>query len=327
MAELLEGVVFILVAAFFQGTFALFLKFKSNWKWENFWAIFSVIALVISPILFSFFLVPSFLAILLSSPASAIYNSFICGVLWGIGSVLFGLSIARIGLALTYSLIIGLTAAVGSLLPLLLAPLPNLGVLALFATGILIMFLGLAVSAYAGMKRETEQKNRKFRLGLLLAVISGLTSPMLNIGFVYGIPIVETAQTHGITEFATLPVWIIVLLGGFLINFGYATYLLIKAKTFKLFAQKTKTPLILSITSGIFYFSGLSIYGIASSRLDTLGTSVGWALLMSLMIVISNLSGILTGEWTGSRKALRFQLTSISILILGISVMGISVYL
>jgi L-rhamnose-H+ transport protein len=205
--------------------------------------------------------------------------------------------------------------------------LPNLGVLALFATGILIMFLGLAVSAYAGMKRETEHKNRKFRLGLLLAVISGLTSPMLNIGFVYGIPIVETAQTHGITEFATLPVWIILLLGGFLINFGYAIYLLIKAKTFKLFAQKTKTPLILSITSGIFYFSGLSIYGIASSRLDTLGTSVGWALLMSLMIVISNLSGILTGEWTGSRKALRFQLTSISILILGISVMGISVYL
>jgi hypothetical protein len=81
-------------------------------------------------------------------------------------------------------------------------------VLALFATGILIMFLGLAVSAYAGTKRETEQKNRKFRLGLLLAVISGLTSPMLNIGFVYGIPIVETAQTHGISGYP-LPVWMI----------------------------------------------------------------------------------------------------------------------
>ena len=150
---------------------------------------------------------------------------------------------------------------------------------------------------------------------------------MLNIGFVYGIPIVETAQAHGISEFATLPVWIIVLLGGFLVNFGYAAYLLIKTKTFKLFAQNTKTNLVLSTVSGIFYFFGLAIYGIASSRLDTLGTSIGWALLMSLMIVISNLSSVLTGEWTGSRKALRYQLMSISILILGISVMGISFYL
>lgn len=328
MTGLTEGVVLIFVAAFFQGTFALFLKFKSHWKWENFWAIFSVTALAISPILSSFLLLPNLAIILLSSPSSAVSTSFVLGILWGIGSLLFGLSIARIGLALSYSLIIGLTASLGSLLPLLLSPLPNLRVLSLFSTGILLMFFGLVISAYAGKKRETDQKNRKFRLGLLLAVISGLTSPMLNIGFVYGAPIVETAKTHGVPqELATLPVWIIVLLGGLLVNFGYTAYLLIKTKTFKLFTQNTKKPLILSIISGIFYFSGIAIYGIASSLLNALGTSIGWALLMSLMIVISNLSSLLIGEWTGSRKALGYQLISILILILGISVMGLSFYL
>jgi L-rhamnose-H+ transport protein len=150
---------------------------------------------------------------------------------------------------------------------------------------------------------------------------------MLNIGFVYGNPILETALTLGVSaEFASITLWIAVLLGGFIVNFGYAAYLLIKAKTYALFSGNTSKQLLLSVTSGLFFFSGLAIYGIASSLLSTLGTSVGWALLMSLMILISNLSSVLTGEWENSNKALRYQLISISILIIGISIIGFSLY-
>jgi len=117
------------------------------------------------------------------------------------------------------------------------------------------------------------------------------------------------------------------LLGGFSVNFGYAAYLLLKTKTYKLFPEKTSTHLIFSVTSGVFFFSGLAIYGIASSLLAKLGTSIGWALLMSLMILISNLSSIIMGEWKNSKRALRYQLTSISILILGIAIMGLSLYI
>jgi L-rhamnose-H+ transport protein len=328
MDEFLEGIALILVAAFFQGTFAMFLKFTRRWKWENFWAIFSLVSLVISPIVYSYLLVPNTATILSLSPANAIFNSLFFGILWGIGSVLFGLSIVRIGIALTYSLIIGLTAAIGSLLPMLLTSLPTLNVLLPFSLGILIMFLGLTFSAYAGMKRETQQRSKQFKLGLIIAAISGLTSPMLNIGFVVGSPILETALTLGVSaEFATIPRWIVVLLGGFLVNFSYAVYLLFKAKTYKLFSENTSTHLIFSVTSGVFFFSGLVIYGIASSLLNTLGTSIGWALLMSLMILISNLTSILTGEWKNSKKALRYQLISISILILGMLIMGLSFYI
>ena len=327
MDEFFGGIVLILVAAFFQGTFALFLKFTRRWKWENFWGIFSLAALVISPIVYSYLLVPNAATILLLSPINAIFNSLFFGILWGIGSVLFGLSVIRIGIALTYSLIIGLTAAIGSLLPMLLTHLPTLNVLVSFTLGILLMFLGLVFSGYAGIKRE-QQRKKRFKLGLIIAVISGLTSPMLNIGFVYGNPILETALSLGVSaEFATIPLWIPVLLGGFLVNFGYASYLLIKAKTYKLFPENTCKHLILSLTSGILFFSGLAIYGIASSLLNTLGTSIGWALLMSLMILISNLTSILTGEWKNSKKALKYQLVSISILIIGMLIIGLSFYI
>ena len=120
MSEVSEGIILILIAAFFQGTYALFLKFMNCWKWENFWTVFSFISLVISPVLLCSILVPNFIIILASSSVNTIAISFSCGILWGIGSVLFSLSIMRIGLALTYSLIIGLTASIGSLLPLLL---------------------------------------------------------------------------------------------------------------------------------------------------------------------------------------------------------------
>ena len=327
MDEFFGGIVLILVAAFFQGTFALFLKFTHSWEWENFWAIFSLAALVISPIVYSYLLVPNAATILLLSPINAIFNSLFFGILWGIGSVLFGLSVIRIGIALTYSLIIGLTAAIGSLLPMLLTHLPTLKVLVPFTIGILLMFLGLVFTGYAGMKRE-QQRNKRFKIGLIIAVISGLTSPMLNIGFVYGNPILETALSLGVSaEFATIPLWIPILLGGFLVNFGYASYLLIKAKTYKLFPENTCKHLILSLTSGILFFSGLAIYGIASSLLNTLGTSIGWALLMSLMILISNLTSILTGEWKNNKKALKYQLASISILIIGILIMGLNFYI
>lgn len=232
----------------------------------------------------------------------------------------------RIGLALTYSLIIGLTASIGSLLPLLLDASPAPSVVLLFVLGILAMFIGLTFSAYAGMKREKLQKTKEFKIGLVLALISGLTSPMLNLGFVSGNSILKTAQALGISIFASLPIWIVVLLGGFVANFGYAAYLLIKAKSFHLFTQKTSTNLVFSAASGVFFFSGLVIYGVASSIIEKFGSSIGWAVLMSLMIVISNLASVIIGEWKNSRKAFRYQVISISILVLGITIMSMSFY-
>ena len=248
-------------------------------------------------------------------------------MLWGIGSVLFGLSVTRIGVALTYSLIIGLTAAIGSILPLLLVPLPSQQIILPFTIGIALVFIGLTISAYSGTKKEKQQKTQGFKLGLILAIISGITSSMLNIGFVYGNPIQETAFNDGINpQLATLPIWNIVLLGGFTINFGYATYRLFKNKTHTLFTQNPKKPLTFTITSAIFFFAGLAIYGIASPLLASLGTSIGWALLMSIMIVISNVSSILTKEWKNSKQALKYQLTSILILIFGKTIMGLSLH-
>lgn len=324
MSDLANGLLFILLAAFFQGTFAVFLKFINPWKWENFWFVYSIIALVVFPVVCSFLIVPNLVKVLITSPLDSVFFSFLFGMLWGLGSVLFGLSVTKIGLSLSYSLILGLVIIIGSLLPLFSAPLVS-KVISTLLFGILFIFIGLAISTYAGIKRDGFKTGKGFKTGLIIAVVSGITSPMLNIGFIYGRPILETAKSSGASNAsATLPIWIIVLFGGFLVNIGYAIYLLITNKTFDLFVSKVKTPLFVSVVSGTFWFSGFGIYGVATSHLGSLGTSAGWGLLMSLMIIISNIWGILTKEWKDNSKALKYQLISILVSILGVVIIAMS---
>lgn len=327
MADLSSGILLVLLASLFQGSFALFLKFAKPWAWENFWFVYSVIGFFVSPIVWSWILAPRFFDIILSSPSDAVTGAFFFGLLWGVGGLLFGMSAAKIGLSLTYSLALGLTIPIGSLIPLFMNPLPATKTILVLLAGIAIVLISLVVSAYAGMKREKLQASTGFATGLIIAIISGLTSPMANVGFVYGKPIAETAESFGVSAtLAILPVWLVVLTGMFLVNAGYTIYLLSQNKTFGLFFKKTSLPLAVSLFSGAIWFAGMAFYGMATSMLGNLGTSVGFGLMLSLMIIVSNSWGIMTGEWKNSGKALKYQMVSILISILGIVVIASSFF-
>ena len=60
---------------------------------------------------------------------------------------------------------------------------------------------------------------------------------------------------------------------------------------------------------GIFWMGAMSLYGVGSVFLGTLGTSVGWALFQIFMIMTANLSGVLTGEWKGAPRAAILRLS------------------
>ena len=108
----------ILLAGIMAGNCMLPMKFSRRWKWENTWLVFSLVSLV---------LLPWALALLLAGDVLAVYRGltlaqwllpFALGAGWGIAQVLFGLSIARLGLALGCAVIIGLGSLFGTLVPL-----------------------------------------------------------------------------------------------------------------------------------------------------------------------------------------------------------------
>src|SRR5262249_57741183 len=79
------------------------------------------------------------------------------GAGWGISQIFFGLAVEAVGIALAFSIILGIAAVVGSLIPLIrLHPekILTAGGAAVLA-GIALMLIGIGLFAVAGRRRGT----------------------------------------------------------------------------------------------------------------------------------------------------------------------------
>ena len=303
------GLLLTLVAGLLSGNCMLPMKFARRWPWENTWLVFSVVSLVILPWALAFALVNDVGAVYAALPASAFVAPLGFGAGWGIAQVLFGLSIARLGLALGYAIIVGLGALLGTLVPLLVKNREVIGTGrgALILSGVAIMVLGIAVSARAGRAREGSSDrpaSGSYAAALAVAVLCGLMAPMLNYAFAFGQSIADEAVRQGSSpQAAGYAVWPIALLGGLIPNVGYSFWLLSRNGTWNHFRGAWRPDVWFGCLMGVFWMGAFAIYGVSSVYLGALGTSVGWALFQIFMIMTANLSGVLTGEWKSAPKA------------------------
>ena len=80
---------------------------------------------------------------------------------------------------------------------------------------------------------------------------------------------------------------------------------------------------------GMIYSASTGLWGISisESMLGKLGPSVGWALFIGMMIISSNISGYLTGEWESSdKKTLKYLITGIGLIISALLLIGYGNY-
>jgi L-rhamnose-H+ transport protein len=184
-----------------------------------------------------------------------------------------------------------------------------------------VMLAGTAVCGYAGRLRERaeaapgQRQGSAFRASMVLAVVCGVLAPMINFGFAFGNGIVRQALQLGVAPSNTsFVVWPAVLLGGLLPNIGYAAYLLKRQRTWGLF-RVVWPDAAWSVLAGLLWAGALLLYGIASRQLGALGTSAGWGLYQILMIISANVSGLVTGEWSGAgRRPVRALLAGLALL-------------
>src|SRR3989344_1349803 len=318
----------IILGAILQGTFGIFIKDTKPLKWENFWAIFSVVAYLLGPLIFALFQIQNLSFILNSIPRDIVYLPLIFGMIWGIGAILFGICVVKIGVSLTYSIILGIVTLTGAILPIFINKISlNLESGTYLSVCLVIVTTGIILSGYAGVLRDRFLKigNRASLSGIMLAVISGIFSSFLNLGFVTGKDINAFAIASGVSDTnSSALVWLIVIFGGFIVNFTYALYLLSKNKSFYVYKKINIKVLLPVLTSGVFWFTSFALFGIGSTKMGTLGPSVGWAILLSLSIVVSNTLGIKFGEWKSTKKALRIQLVALGLIILGVILVSYS---
>ncbi|MBN2212364.1 MAG: hypothetical protein JW709_13280 [Sedimentisphaerales bacterium] len=332
------GFLLALVAGIMTGSFSLPMKKTMKWAWENTWLVWAFVALLIAPWAIGFSTAGNLMTIYSQVAPKSLMLIFLFGVGWGLGSVTFGQSISIIGMSLAFSICIGIVIVLGAILPLFRNP-------SIFCTlqgktlvgGIVIMITGIVICALAGRMKErriaianaddiqAKQTYGYFIKGLVLAILGGIFSSMLNIAFAFGDGIKEAAMARNASEAgAADALWAFTLLGGLLVNLIYCGVLLTRNRTWPNYSKPaTSSHWFLAALMGIIWVSSIFIYGRAAIMMGSLGKSAGWAIYMGFCILISNVWGIATGEWKQGRgKPLRTMLLGLVVLLGAIIFIG-----
>ena len=317
------------MAAVANASFALPMKYARRWAWENTWSAWTLFALVLLPLATALASIPSLFSVYREAGVGAIAVVMCCGAGWGLAQVLFGLSIEAIGIGLTFSIVLGVSAAVGSLVPLLQLGGTGVGLLGPVLPGVALVLVGVFLCAAGGQLRaqaqgtqETAGQDRKpFAVGLAIALVSGLCAAAMNIGVAFGEPLLRQASIHGAAPQQVVnAVWLPLLSAGAIPNLAYCGFLLSRNKTWSNFRlPETPAYLGLALVMAVLWFFSTALYGMATTRLGDLGTIVGWPAFMSLIVVTAGLLGLMTGEWKHSGvRPLGFQLAGMLVLVLAV---------
>jgi L-rhamnose-H+ transport protein len=320
------GVFFAVVSGIFNGLFTTPMKLIPAWKWEHIWMVFIVVSCLIMPICMVALLTPGYPAIFSASPGSALAAALCFGFCWGFGAILFGLSVDRLGVSLANSMVIGLSSALGSLVPLLLQRQFQLNMrLLLLLLGIATFLIGVALCGIAGRKREGEtgsagSADRRLS-AYFFCIGSGIISAIFNIGYTLALPISDTGVRMGVSRFAaTNCIWLLMLAAGSLPNLVFCYYLMRKNKTQSLLIHAGGGRAWgLSTIMGLLWGGSIFLYGAATPLLGDMGPSIGWPLSLAVGLLVANLMGVWLGEWRQvNPEAKRFMQSGIVVILVAI---------
>ncbi len=330
------GFSLVIVGGVMQGAFFLGLKYVKPWKWENIWAVFSAFSLLVLPIGLAVATVPHLRETLARTPGSTLWLVFLYGAGWGIGGTLSGLGVARMGMAMGVAVLLGVTAAVGTFVPLVAnnpgMALTQKGLVVILA--VLTLLLGVGLVAVAGKKRDASTGSEaysiqqgKFAVGLAICIFSGIFSAMLNLAFAFSQPMVKAGTETGASQFGAVnAVWMIALAGGFIANGLYTGYLLTRNKTWAHFKlPETGRFWGVGLMMAVLWTGGVVLYGRGAAFMGQAGAVMGWPLFMATIILISTVCGFLTGEWKGSSaQAKKYMLLGLIVLMVASGLVGLA---
>jgi len=333
------------VAIFALGGLAgavFYLPFKKvkNWAWESYWFVYAVFGLLIVPWVLAFSTSPNVIAVLKQAPGQQVFYCAMCGAMWGVGGLTWGLMIRYLGVGLGLAIGCGLCSAAGTLIP----PIISGNLQKLFGTtagyaslaGVAVSLLGIVLVGMAGMSKENELPDAEkkkavaeynFKKGLIVAIFSGLMSSAMSFGLQGGADIEKLAQTVSPITSATwkgMPVLVVVLFGGFIVNATWCILLNLRNKTVGDYCR-TDAPLFSNLVfaglAGAIWCSQFICFKTGEPAMGKMAY-VGWAVLMASAILFSTLLGILLGEWRGTSSRTRTLLACGLVLLLLSSVIA-----
>jgi L-rhamnose-H+ transport protein len=239
------------------------------------------------------------------------------GALWGVGAILFGIGMDRLGMAVAYPIIMGLILSLGALIPLLVTnPSDVVTPPGLFLLGgATVTIAGIVACARAAaMKQGAPQPNGKSASpnqakGLIIAVFAGVLSCLTNVGMNYAGHLKAAAMKLGAAEsMAGNAAWALFFIAGFAVNASYCLALMFNRRNFGELRLNFGRNLGLIASMALLWIGSFYFYGMGAARLGRWGGILGWPLFISLAIMVGNLWGLWRGEWIGAPVAAQQRL-------------------
>src|SRR5271157_5505438 len=239
-----------LLAGILNGSFATPMKYAKFWKWENIWSVWAVVGMLMFPWLMVYVTVPHMVAFYQQVGAQQILLLVGFGVGFGLAQIFFGLGIAALGIALNFAIAIGISTALGSLVPLVALHsemiFTSKGMVIIL--GVALILVGIVFCAGAGRHKERAMqssvqqqpegagKRMSFRAGLIVCILAGVGSPLINFGLAFGAPLISRAAQLGVSPRSqTNVIWAPLVTAALVPYLIYCAYLWKKNKTAGLF--------------------------------------------------------------------------------------------
>ena len=321
------GVIIFTLGGLAGAIFYMPFKKVTKWAWESYWLLYALFGLLIVPWVLAFKTSPNVISVLKASPSNQLWYCYLCGAAWGLGGLTWGLMIRYLGVGLGLAIGCGLCSASGTLVPKILKGEfsqllePGTGIVSLVS--VLMSLIGIILVGMAGMSKENElpeEEKKKavaefnFKKGIFVAIFSGLMSSAMNYGLQGGAAIEQLAlstQPVTSTTWRGMPVLVVVLLGGFTINFLWCVLLNLKNKTGGDYVRPEGPVLLANIVfAGLAGTIWCSQFICLKTGEPAMGKTayIGFAVLMASAIMFSSLLGILLGEWRGTSSRTRVLL-------------------
>ncbi|MFC1694324.1 L-rhamnose/proton symporter RhaT [Candidatus Latescibacterota bacterium] len=340
MSLLLTGLIIIIAAGIFQGSFAVPMAYARTWKWENSWMLYIILGMIVFNLIFAYITVPNLFGIYASSGMAVLITPLIFGVLIGFAAITFGLGIAAAGFSLGFAIMQGLATGLGAFIPMVvLHPaeiLTSKGVFVLIALA--ISLTGVAIIGFAGVRKEREQggvageitktTNLTIKKGIVICVINGFLATSFNLGFAFSDKLMNVAASSGASPYwAGNAVWGVLFTVGGIINVLYCLFLMKRNNTGKEYKNPgfLKNFILITVMS-IIWIASFVMYGSGATMMGSWGTVIGWPVYMILSISCANIWGIIQGEWGGNvtPQTKRFMGIGLASLLVAILLLGYS---
>lgn len=334
---LLSGIVVAGLGGSAAGGLGWPMKLMRKFQFEHCWFIGMLFGLIVLPWLVTLGFCPNAIDAIRSVNVPVIVKSNLFALAWGVGNVLLGVSLVRIGASLSFAILSGVGIPLGVLVPMVFkgsgrfqqaADLNSpAGRVILVATA--LMLVGVVLVALAGFGRDralgkTQKKSEGFLGGLIMCVLSGLCSVGPSFAFVYSQEPIRSAMIErGAAEWpAAVSVYALGMLLGALVNVVYPALLMTKHRSWRTLGRSGK-EFGLSLIVGFNLFLAFSLWFQGMLLLGPMGGSIGFGIYFALQILGAQALGWISGEWRGVRGTpLRQMAAAVAILVVAAGIMA-----